>query len=71
MNTRRTEHPDSTANGCKVLRSVTHVKEFLLANDLTADGLVQFDFSQRYGDNGELTEYGRKQESSTGVKGST
>mmetsp|Transcript_34347 Transcript_34347/g.55457 ORF Transcript_34347/g.55457 Transcript_34347/m.55457 type:complete len:594 (-) Transcript_34347:76-1857(-) len=69
--TQPAEHPDSTANGCKVLRSVTHVKEFLLANDLTADGLVQFDFSQRYGDNGELTEYGRKQESSAGVKGST
>jgi hypothetical protein len=55
------EHSDSTANGCKVLRTVAQIKEFLQQNELPADAIAEFDFSQRYGENGELTEFGRKQ----------
>ena len=50
------EHSDSTANGCKVLRTVAQIKEFLQQNELPADAIAEFDFSQRYGENGELTD---------------
>lgn len=57
---RTAEHPDSTANGCKVLRTGTQAKEFLIQNDLDPDAIALFDFSQMYGAEGELTEHGRK-----------
>jgi hypothetical protein len=54
------EHPDSTANGGKVLRTGTQAKEFLIQNDIDPDSIALFDFSQMYGADGELTEHGRK-----------
>lgn len=54
------EHPDSTANNGRVLRTGTQAKDWLLQNELSTECLKQFDFSQMYGSNGELTEHGRK-----------
>ena len=61
----RTDHPDSTANGCKVLRTGTQAKEFLRDNNLNPDDIYLFDFTQRYGNEGELTDYGRRVVGST------
>ena len=55
------EHPDSTANGCRVLRTNTQARDWLVQNDISASAADQFDFSLRYGEHGELTEHGRKQ----------
>ena len=62
-------HPDSTTNGCKVLRTVAQVKDFLLSNDLPVEAVAEFDFSQRYGENGEMTEHGRKAAAGGGGRG--